>query len=102
MLSFRFSSIVSFGLLCLTIVMISADEAPEVPKDPVEATAENGEVESNWSKALAYARNAFAYTSSLCIMQAAWNCKKHASSWKATKECLREQIEDHKSFCYTG
>lgn len=46
MLSFRFSSVISFGLLFFTIVMISADESPEVPKDPVEVAAENGQVET--------------------------------------------------------
>ncbi|OXU27936.1 hypothetical protein TSAR_016384, partial [Trichomalopsis sarcophagae] len=42
-LSSRFSSIAAFSMLCLTFVMINADEAPEVPKDPVEATAERME-----------------------------------------------------------
>lgn len=131
MLYFRFSSIISFALLFLTIVMISADESPEVAEDPVALPVQGGNEKTvsitkfylmlqthilqcvhmyimpiiignsskifkwltfalqNWSKAVAYARKAYAYTSRLCILQAIWNCRKIVgSSWKETKKCL--------------
>ncbi|OXU27931.1 hypothetical protein TSAR_016379 [Trichomalopsis sarcophagae] len=96
MLSFRFSSIVSFGLLCLTIVMISADEAPEVPKDPVEAAAEDGRTGP---------RHLLMHTIHLLTPLRYALCKQHGTAknthhlGKPPKNC--EQIEDHKSFCYT-